>query len=79
MTLIIHVISHSGGSVPFGFGFLMNADNGAKYGAFIFIVHGEARWASLRPPPRGSLMQDLHEDRQLCITVMHTQFSSTTG
>lgn len=43
VTLIIKVISHTGGPVPFGFGFLMNADDGRKYSAFILVIHGEAR------------------------------------
>jgi hypothetical protein len=43
VTLIIKVLSHTGGPVPFGFGFLMNADDGRKYGAFILVIDGEAR------------------------------------
>ena len=43
VTLIIHATSHTGAPVPFGFGFLMNADDGGKYAAFVLIVHGEAR------------------------------------
>jgi hypothetical protein len=43
VTLIIKVLSHTGEPVPFGFGFLVNADDGRKYGAFILIIDGEAR------------------------------------
>ena len=43
VTLIIHAISHTGGDIPFGFGFLMNQDDGAKYTGFVFLVNGEAR------------------------------------
>jgi hypothetical protein len=43
VTLIIKAISHTGAPVPFGFGFLMNADNGSRYAAFVLIVNGEAR------------------------------------
>src|SRR5206468_4670507 len=34
VTLIIKAISHTGGPIPFGFGLLMNADDGRKYAAF---------------------------------------------
>jgi hypothetical protein len=43
VTLIIRVLSHTGAPVPFGFGFLVNADDGRKYGAFILVIDGEAR------------------------------------
>jgi hypothetical protein len=43
VTLIIKVVSHTGGPVPFGFGFLLNADDGLKYTAFIVVIDGEAR------------------------------------
>src|SRR5712691_7742875 len=43
VTLIIKVVSHTGRPIPFGFGFLMNADDGLKYGAFILVIDGEAR------------------------------------
>lgn len=43
VTLSIHMLEPSGRAAPFGFGFLMNADDAAKYGAFVFVVHGVAR------------------------------------
>jgi hypothetical protein len=43
VTLIIKGISHTGGPIRFSFGFLMNADDGRKYSAFIFLIDGEAR------------------------------------
>lgn len=43
VTLIIKVLSRTGGPIPFGFGFLVNADDGRKYGAFILVIDGEAR------------------------------------
>jgi hypothetical protein len=43
VTLIIRETTHTGAPVPFGGGILMNADNGMKYAAFVFVVDGEAR------------------------------------
>ena len=43
VTLIIKGISPNGGPIPFSFGFLMNADNGLKYAAFVIMIDGEAR------------------------------------
>ena len=43
VTLIINVLSRTGEPIPFGFGFLVNAEDGRKYGAFILVIDGEAR------------------------------------
>jgi hypothetical protein len=43
VTLIIKGIGTDGAPIPFGFGFLMNADDGLAYTGFILMVDGEAR------------------------------------
>ena len=42
-TLIIDGITPKGTPLPFAFGFLMNSDDARKFGAFVFMFHGEAR------------------------------------
>jgi hypothetical protein len=42
-TLIIDGISKTGGAMPFGFGLLMNMDDGRKFNGFIVMFHGQAR------------------------------------
>ncbi len=42
-TMVIKGISHSGGPMRFGFGVLMNMDDGRKFFGFVFMVNGEAR------------------------------------
>lgn len=43
VTLIIKGIGTDGAPIPFGFGFLMNADDGFAYSGFILMINGEAR------------------------------------
>jgi hypothetical protein len=43
VTLIIKGVGTDGEPIPFGFGFLMNADDGFAYTGFILMIHGEAR------------------------------------
>ena len=42
-TLIIDGISKTGGPMPFGFGLLMNMDDGRKFNGFVIMFHGQAR------------------------------------
>jgi hypothetical protein len=42
-TLIIDGISKTGGPIPFGFGLLMNMDDGRKFNGFVIMFHGQAR------------------------------------
>lgn len=42
-TLIIDGISKTGGPMPFGFGFVLNMDDGRKFNGFAIMYHGQAR------------------------------------
>ncbi len=42
-TLILDGISNTGGPLRFGFGVLMNMDDGQKFAGFVFMVRGQAR------------------------------------
>lgn len=43
VTLIVRVYSAAGTPIPFGFGFLMNQDDGRKYSQFVLVIRGLAR------------------------------------
>ena len=43
VTLVIRELTPAGNPVRFGFGLMMNQDDGRKYIGFIFVVNGEAR------------------------------------
>jgi hypothetical protein len=43
VTLVIKGVGTDGAPIPFGFGFLMNAEDGFAYTGFILMIDGEAR------------------------------------
>ncbi|MFL5790004.1 MAG: hypothetical protein ACJ76A_00740 [Actinomycetota bacterium] len=57
-TLIMDGISRTGGAMPFGFGYLVNMDDGRKFNGIVVMYHGQAR-ASVPVGTYGVVLDDL--------------------
>lgn len=67
-TLIIDGISKTGGPMPFGFGSVVNMDDGRKFGGFVVMYHGQAR-ASVPVGTYAAVFDDLSFSRDGSVTI----------